>query len=788
MKNVSQLIDNASIQALELGTILFRLSELTSSPPGREQVLGLAGCDNPEDLEKELGRVTEMRDLLAFDDPFPLHPFSDIEQSLKKMDVQGAFLKPEELLALKDILVIIRQVKAYLDQREKKYSRLQKMAKALPVWPDIEKEINRIIDASGAVKDKASETLAALRRQIQVKSSQVRKRLDTILRTMVSKGYAQEDSLVLREGSLVIPVKESCRGHLKGIVLDQSASGATVFIEPIEILDLNNEIRRLKGQEAREIEKLLIGLTDQIRPSLSGIRTAYQALIQLDVLAAKARFSIQLGANAAGIDDKGDLDLVEARHPLLLMREKRESVVPLTLKMIHPLRSVVITGPNAGGKTVALKTVGLLALMHQYGLHIPVKEGSSLPFFSRIFADIGDQQSIEQDLSTFSSHVQNLKAILTASDNSTLVLLDEIGSSTDPAEGAALAEAVLCELYDRGSLALATTHLGSLKVFAHEHEGMENGSMVFDQKTLTPTYYFQMGIPGSSYAFEIAQRLGLSGRVIERAKSIVGEERGTVDRLIFYLEEQVQKTRELMISAELKESRLSGFLKLYEDKLSKMQDIESEAREKAVHEAEAVLKEANAVIEKVVQNIRERDADKDSIKDAKKNVQAIKEKIQAGKKVKTEPSEYQPQKGDWVLWSGHSGQGRVVSRPDSKGRVQVQWDQVKLRVPGRDLRPGHPPAEKKVQTGALYKKPVQQVTNEIDLRGMMVDEAIEVVEKYLSDAVMAGFQQVSIIHGKGTGVLRREIGNYLKGHSLVKNKRLGNWNEGDTGVTILELK
>lgn len=788
MKNVSQLIDNASIQALELGTILFRLSELTSSPPGREQVLGLAGCDNPEDLEKELGRVTEMRDLLSFDDPFPLHPFSDIEQSLKKMDVQGAFLKPEELLALKDILVIIRQVKAYLDQREKKYSRLQKMAKALPVWPDIEKEINRIIDASGAVKDKASETLAALRRQIQVKSSQVRKRLDTILRTMVSKGYAQEDSLVLREGSLVIPVKESCRGHLKGIVLDQSASGATVFIEPIEILDLNNEIRRLKGQEAREIEKLLIGLTDQIRPSLSGIRTAYQALIQLDVLAAKARFSIQLGANAAGIDDKGDLDLVEARHPLLLMREKRESVVPLTLKMIHPLRSVVITGPNAGGKTVALKTVGLLALMHQYGLHIPVKEGSSLPFFSRIFADIGDQQSIEQDLSTFSSHVQNLKAILTASDNSTLVLLDEIGSSTDPAEGAALAEAVLCELYDRGSLALATTHLGSLKVFAHEHEGMENGSMVFDQKTLTPTYYFQMGIPGSSYAFEIAQRLGLSGRVIERAKSIVGEERGTVDRLIFYLEEQVQKTRELMISAELKESRLSGFLKLYEDKLSKMQDIESEAREKAVHEAEAVLKEANAVIEKVVQNIRERDADKDSIKDAKKNVQAIKEKIQAGKKVKTEPSEYQPQKGDWVLWSGHSGQGRVVSRPDSKGRVQVQWDQVKLRVPGRDLRPGHPPAEKKVQTGALYKKPVQQVTNEIDLRGMMVDEAIEVVEKYLSDAVMAGFQQVSIIHGKGTGVLRREIGNYLKGHSLVKNKRLGNWNEGDTGVTILELK
>jgi len=788
LKNVSQLIDNASIQALELGTILFRLSELTSSPPGREQVLGLAGCDNPEDLEKELGRVTEMRDLLSFDDPFPLHPFSDIEQSLKKMDVQGAFLKPEELLALKDILVIIRQVKAYLDQREKKYSRLQKMAKALPVWPDIEKEINRIIDASGAVKDKASETLAALRRQIQVKSSQVRKRLDTILRTMVSKGYAQEDSLVLREGSLVIPVKESCRGHLKGIVLDQSASGATVFIEPIEILDLNNEIRRLKGQEAREIEKLLIGLTDQIRPSLSGIRTAYQALIQLDVLAAKARFSIQLGANAAGIDDKGDLDLVEARHPLLLMREKRESVVPLTLKMIHPLRSVVITGPNAGGKTVALKTVGLLALMHQYGLHIPVKEGSSLPFFSRIFADIGDQQSIEQDLSTFSSHVQNLKAILTASDNSTLVLLDEIGSSTDPAEGAALAEAVLCELYDRGSLALATTHLGSLKVFAHEHEGMENGSMVFDQKTLTPTYYFQMGIPGSSYAFEIAQRLGLSGRVIERAKSIVGEERGTVDRLIFYLEEQVQKTRELMISAELKESRLSGFLKLYEDKLSKMQDIESEAREKAVHEAEAVLKEANAVIEKVVQNIRERDADKDSIKDAKKNVQAIKEKIQAGKKVKTEPSEYQPQKGDWVLWSGHSGQGRVVSRPDSKGRVQVQWDQVKLRVPGRDLRPGHPPAEKKVQTGALYKKPVQQVTNEIDLRGMMVDEAIEVVEKYLSDAVMAGFQQVSIIHGKGTGVLRREIGNYLKGHSLVKNKRLGNWNEGDTGVTILELK
>lgn len=783
-----QLIENASIQALELNTILIRVSELTHSPPGREQVLGLNGYGNQEDLSKALGAVTEMRDLMAFDDPFPLHSFPDIKQIFQKMDVQGAFLKTEELLGLKDILVMIRQIKAYLDQKESKYSRLNKMTRALSTWPDIEKEINRIIDSSGAVKDKASEPLASLRRQIQIKSSQVRKQLDSILRNMVSRGYAQEDSLVLREGSLVIPMKESCRGQLKGIVLDQSASGATVFIEPIEILDLNNEVRRLKSQEAREIEKLLIDLTNRIRPSRSDIKTGYQVLIQMDVLAAKARFSIQLGANEAVIDDQGDLDLMEARHPLLLMREKRESVVPLTLKMIHPLRTVVITGPNAGGKTVALKTVGLLALMHQYGLHVPVKEGSSLPFFSRIFADIGDRQSIEQDLSTFSSHVQNLKSILALSDENTLVLLDEIGSSTDPAEGAALAEAVLCELYDRGSFALATTHLGSLKVFAHEHEGIENGSMVFDQKTLTPTYYFQMGIPGSSYAFEIAERLGLSEKVIERAKSIIGEDRGTVDRLIFYLEEQVQKTRELLVSAEIKESRLSGFLKLYEDKLSRMKDIESETRQKAVLEAESVLKEANAVIENVVRNIRERDADKASIKDAKKGVQIIRERIQTGKRKKPDRSDYQPKKGDWVLWTGHSGQGRVVSKPDSTGRVQVQWEHAKLKIPANELRQGNPPAEKKVSAGARYKKPGPSVTNEIDLRGMTVDEAIDAVDKYLSDAVMAGFQQVSIIHGKGTGVLRREIGKYLKNHSMVKNKRLGNWNEGDTGVTVLELK
>jgi len=785
---VSNKLNNNSSRILEFHTILAKVSEFTVSVMGKEQIDSLHSLTDGECLKRELGQVSEMKNLLEYDDPFPLDEFADLRPFLKRAEIIGSFLQPEEFIVLNRFLIISSDIFKYFSERPDKYDLLRKMALKISPQPLLEKSIARVIDSHGQVKDKASDTLSRIRQSMNRTTSRVRRRLETILQSSVSKGVAQQDTLAFREGRLVIPLKESQRGRLKGVVVDQSASGATLFIEPLEVLEMNNEIRRLKVQERQEIEKILKSLTDMVRENRSDIQDNLEILGQLDGYAARAKFSIQIEGNPAQISEDTSLEIKGGRHPLLLLRTSEEDVIPLTLHLGGETRTLVITGPNAGGKTVALKTVGLLALMHQHGLHIPADETTSFPLFSQIFADIGDQQSIEQDLSTFSSHIGNIKTILENADGISLILLDEIGSATDPAEGAALAEVILKNLTRRGCLSIATTHMGTLKVFAHEEPGVENSSMAFDQKTLKPTYRFQMGIPGSSYAFEIAERLGLSSKMVTEAKDLAGKERGKLDRLILHLEENLQRTQGLLKESEIKESQLSGLVKLYRNKIDDLQKSSDEKKQKIIREAEEVLQEANTVIERVVREIRESQAGRDSIRMAKDILKTQRKKIEAlsGKKEKTDDRFFQ--QGDWVKWEGHKGKGEVVSKPDKSGRVLVQWDGVKLRIPVQELTSTQE-SKKKPSSGRLtIYSTDRQVNNEIDLRGLTVEEAIETVERYISDAILTGLTQVGIIHGKGTGVLRREVGNYLKNHRLVKSQRLGNWNEGDTGITIVELK
>ncbi len=780
--------DNAALKTLEFDAVLEKVADLSVSAVGRERVENLFLYTDGDLLKKELGRVTEMRDLLRSGDSLPLQVFADLRSSLERVEVEGAFLQPEGFVELHHFLVMVRQTRACFDERPEKYPLLWELVKKTVPLPEMEKEIGRVIDPSGEVKDRASELLSRLRRQISKKGSQVRRRLEEILRSLVSRGHAQEDALVLKEGRLVIPVKEPHRGGLKGIVVDQSASGATVFMEPLEVVELNNDIRYFRIQERQEVERILKELTDRVREKRLEIVLNIEVFGEMDCVMARAKFSVGMDGNAAVVEGDGILEFKNARHPLLLMRENREEVVPLILRMGGELGTLVITGPNAGGKTVALKTVGLLALMHQHGLHVSADEGTSFPLFSRVFADIGDHQSIEQDLSTFSSHIENIKLILEKADSTSLVLLDEIGSSTDPAEGSALAEVILKHLTQKGCLTVATTHMGTLKVFAHEEPGVGNGSMAFDRKTLRPTYRFQMGLPGSSYAFEIGERLGLEREIVEEARCVLGEERGKLDRLIFHLEEELQRTHGLLEEAEIKESRLSGLVKLYQERIERIQKEGEERKRKIVEEAEEVLQEANAAVERVVREIREKGAAKESIREAKEALRAHRKKVAALSREK-ERAEIQPASpGDWVVWQGHGGVGKVVSEPDRTGRVLVLWNDRRLRVSVDELKPGEAPEEKFASSGLTHYRVDRSISDEIDLRGMTADEAIEEVEGYLGDVVMAGIREVRIIHGKGTGVLRREIGRYLKGHSLVKSHRTGSWGEGDTGVTIVELK
>lgn len=773
------------LEILEFGQIRDYILTLLLSDSGRELFMAAEPFRDRQLLKEKLERIAEMRSLIDFDEALPLQSFSDVRISLKKAEVEGAFIQAAELLEIHHVLTMSRQIAEYFSNRAEKYPLIRQVVRSLEVLQDLEQEIQRVISPHGDVKDTASPELRNLRRSIQAKESRIRQRLNTILKTMVKQGYAQEDQLTFRDGRLLIPMKDGQSGHLKGVIVDQSSSGSTLFIEPLEILETNNEIRRLRMQETRELERILKALTAQVRIHCQSIANDFNCLTHLDVLSGLARYANEIHGCAAEISEH-HLCFKEAKHPLLLMTHAAQDVVPLSLEIGESSKTLVITGPNAGGKTVALKTVGLLAVMHAYGYHVPAQPGTQIPLFSQVFADIGDQQSIEQDLSTFSSHVQYLADIHQKADKNTLVLMDEIGSATDPAEGSALAMTLLRRLTQRSCLTIATTHMGALKVFAHEEPGIENGSMIFDQKSLQPTYRFQMGVPGSSYAFEIARRYGIPDEFIRESQALLGEDRGKLDQLILTLEKEHSRTHALLEAAEQKDSRLSGLIMLYQDRIDRIKKEADTEKQKIVAEAEQMLSDANATVERLVKEIRETGAGRETIRKAKKEIRSSRKRAGAMAKKKEAPS-YIARQGDWVLWEGHSGRGEVVSDPDRDKRVLVQWGDIRLKIPVSALKQTQPPEQKRT-SGVTSIESFRTVRDQIDLRGMTVEEAIESVEQYLGDAHSTGYGSVRIIHGKGTGTLRREIGAYLKRHRLVKSQRPGNWNEGDLGVTVVELK
>lgn len=780
--------DTAAVKVLEFPLVLARLAELVRSGPAKEAVAGLLPFSDPAGLDAELTRITEMRELLDFDDPFPFEGFADLQPALKRAETGGVFLSGPVFISVLHLLRMTRRVREYFADRHEKYPLLEKSADPITPLPHLEKAIIRIVDDDGAVRDKASDALYAIRRDVLRIESAISRRLQAILKRLIDSGVAPEETLSIRQGRPVIPVLESRRSKVKGVLVDQSASGTTLYIEPLEVVEMRNDLARLRQQETREVEKLLRNLTDELRHDLDRVFFTLKIAVGFDLIIAKAGLAAELRALPADTAPRGRMIIKNGRHPLLVLRMGYEKVVPLELQLGDTCRTLIITGPNAGGKTVALKTAGILSLMHAWGLHIPAGPGTELPLFTKVFADIGDRQSIEQDLSTFSSHISQIRTILAAADDTSLVLLDEIGSATDPDEGAALAEIILSELTAAGALTMATTHIGALKVFAHETEGVENGSMVFDQESLSPTYRFQPGIPGSSYAFEIAERLGIDTGLIKSARDLLGEDRGHVSRLIKHLEDELARARELKLEADLKESELSGLVSLYRERSERLKTQSAAEKERLLQEAETLLNETNAMTERIVKEIREKQADTETIKKAKQQLERQRKNITALKTPVRKPEETIPlQPDDWVTWPGQGGTGRVLTAADKNGRVQVQWDDFKLHIPASDLKKARNPKKqrRKAYTGRVEVE--RNVSDEIDLRGMTGVEASEAVEKYLADARMTGYTVVRIIHGKGTGVLRREIQRLLKGHPLVVSQRLGNWNEGDTGVTIVEL-
>ncbi|MBN2357029.1 endonuclease MutS2 [candidate division KSB1 bacterium] len=782
------------MQILEFDRIRERLTQCAASPLGAQLAVEIAPINDLAQLRRNMQQTTEMRDLLDYDQSVPMDGIHDLRPLYARIRIAGGFLSPEELVAVQQTLTAARLLKDYLYSRKQKIPALMLTAESLQPLEAVEKEIRHCIDDKNfSVKDHASAELAALRKGIARAQNQARSRMETMVRALGGQGLLQENIITVRDGRLVLIVKEEYKRQVRGLVHDQSASGSSLFIEPLEAVEDNNRIRELLVQEDREIQRILIKLTDSVRTSLSILELNIDILAQLDLIYARAVFSRLLSAYPPELPQERIIEIAGGRHPLLLLRMGEKQVVPLDLNFGESFRTLIISGPNAGGKTVALKTIGLLTLMARCGLHIPAQPHSKIGAIDKIFASIGDQQSIDNDLSTFSSHLDSLKQIAAKSDADSLVLIDEIGAGTDPEEGSALAMALLETLTAKGCLSVVTTHQSALKAFAFRTEGVANGSMEFDVKTLNPTYHFRIGIPGSSYAFEIAHRMGLPKRLIERARKLVGSQKDRLEGLILELEEKIQRYQQVFRDASIKESEYRGLMKLYQERYDALKREEKQIKRRAADEAEEMLQQANAAVENAIREIREKNAQRQVIREAKEALAKQRQRVAQEKEATAEEKvervgDEAIVAGDFVSWEKFHGSGQVLSKVDGQGRVLLQMGGVKIKAPVAELiKTTHQPPQQKggvridVDSASDYK-------NEIDLRGQRAEEALQQVERFLDEALLAGFSEVRIIHGKGTGRLRNSITQYLRRHPRVIDSRLGNWNEGEAGVTVVALQ
>jgi DNA mismatch repair protein MutS2 len=785
-------------KALEFDRVRDIWASLCASPLGHERIMAQMPLAETEQILRISRRTTEMAELLR--EPsggFPIWGLHDIREELKRATIEGAALEGEALLKIAESLSVAKSVRDFLTKRKEKYPLLFGIAQGLSTFSDIESAIGRAIDGTGEVRNDATAELKQIRQAMAKENEHLHERLDTILQDWTAKGLVQEAVIAMKAGRLVIPVKEGARHRVRALIVDQSASGATVFLEPTETLEISNRVRQLEIEEKKEVHRILRALTGLIHERLADIWLTLEILSEMDEIYARGRLSVRWDCVAPSMNLKGELKIIQGRHPLLWERI-HDAVVRLDLEIASPTRTLVISGPNAGGKTVTLKTVGLFCLMAAMGLHVPAAPGTELAHFESVFADIGDAQSIESDLSTFTAHIMKLKEIVTQASHRKLVLIDEIGSSTDPALGAALGEAVLEELTNEGATTLCTTHQGALKAFAHGRPGFQNGSMAFDAATLKPTYQFRAGVPGSSYAIEIAERVGLPSQLLERARVLLGDERVGLEELVAELSQKIESYEKLRRRSDLKATEFEGLQKLYSDKLADLRRIEREHKKKAIARAEEIFERANTELERAVREIKEEQAKHEAIKaaherieEAKKEITREKAKVAGEEAILEEregkPLEHEPKIGERVHVAGFDAPARVVAMQRGKGRVQVEIGSAKVWVGRQDLRSAGAEVPKSEAVHVKFELGERDVPYELDIRGQFAEDALLVVDQYLVDCYTRGWKSATIVHGKGTGALRTRVREFLSTHPLVKGYTDGGPNRADFGSTIVEL-
>ncbi len=764
-------------------------------------------------LEHELSLTREMMQVLQNElQPMPTDGFYDVTEALKRIRIVGSFLETDELFDLRRALAGIDALVRYFKPQaegENQHPLLTERAAETATFPEVVRRIDQTLTPTGEIKDNASPHLAEIRRELSGTVNSISRILNHILRSAQGEGLVEKDvTPAMRDGRLVIPIPPSSKRKLKGIVHDESATGKTLYVEPAEVVDANNRIRELEGEERQEIIRILTTLAGSIRPDLPAMLDSFEFLGLVDFLRAKARFATTIDATIPAFSPDGATDWVQARHPLLYIRYTREgkSVVPLDILLDHrQQRIVLISGPNAGGKSVCLETLGLVQYMLQCGLPVPMKDNSLVTIYDHIFIDIGDEQSIENDLSTYSSHLQNMKFFVRNASNRTLLLIDEFGSGTEPQIGGAIAQALLGKFNQAKANGVITTHFTNLKLFADETPGIVNGAMLYDRGEMRPLFRLEVGRPGSSFAIEIAHKIGLPTDVIDEAKRIVGSDYVNMDKYLQDISRDKRYWEQKRQKIHQQEKTLEQKAQEYEEKSAELKAKRQEVMEKARNEASSLLQQANARIEKTIKDIKEAQAEKEATKKIREKHEQFKEKVQA--KPKPQPTKEQPAAtdnqplavGDYVRIKGQQTTGEVLAINGRQcqvafGMIKSNIDQSRLeKVSKKQLKKetddkyAHLATTRSGNEVDVLAERRKNFKLELDVRGMRAEEALQAVMYYLDDASSLSVSEVRILHGTGTGALRVAIRQYLGTRACVANFRDEHVQLGGAGITVVDL-
>ena len=777
-----------SLRQLEFFNILEIISKYSTSELGSRIILDSYPTDDVEALNSEHSLVAEMQELIVSDDPLPLENLKDIRPQLHKSMVQNSILSIEDILSVKDVIRTFRLVQSFFRLKPDLYPGLYDRAEILEDNRMLEKHIGEAIDDSATVKDTATKELQRIRREIIDKSARLRSRIQRIMKQISDEEKLQEDYYSIREGRFVLPVKIESKRQIPGIIHGVSQSGSTVFLEPSEIIEMNNEMSLLLNDEKREVYRILQNLTSEIGVSARSFLSSIEVIAHFDSVFAKAKYALEAGGIKPTITNDSEIYLKNIRHPLLVRSKNKTNVIPLSIDFGKEKRGHLISGPNAGGKTVALKSIGINIAMALSGI-FPL--GECRTNYRTIFTAIGDNQSIENDLSTFSSQISRLKSIIDNCTKESLILIDEIGSGTDPHEGSALAAGIIDSFLNINLYFVVTTHQSSLKSYALTRPEIENDSLEFNEEHLKPTYKFLTVIPGNSYAFVLAENLGIPDNIITRAKQYIGDKHAEIEDSIRILQKVRFEAEELRNQALTEKNKAESFRKDYETRFkeikSKRQEIMADARDQAAD----ILKRANSLIENTIREIKE---EKRAITDIKKEFNT--EKNELSSKVKTideqKTGSYDEQDfsiGDLVKMEDSPSIGSIIAIDMENQSSVVDFNDVKFRLPLSLLIKADKQAKKKAlaksRAGGIDIKFDTKIT--IDLRGKRVDECLREVDEFISDAVMGNLSPLTIIHGKGTGALRAAVQEFLAIHPSVRNYRNGTLTEGGDGVTVVEL-